>query len=141
MATLDDTYCNCLYFTSGALARQLTKMAEEEFAATGLAPSYAFLLMSVNANPGITPTGLSKQMHLQPSTVTRLVEKMEARGYLERRLNGRNTEVYPLDTAIQLDVKLQKCWANLFRRYSDAIGADRSTSLTEEIHQAMNLLQ
>lgn len=43
-------YCNCLYFSSNALARMMTKMADEEFKSSGVSTSYAFLLITVNEN-------------------------------------------------------------------------------------------
>jgi len=45
--------CTCLHYSVNASARVITKIAEEEFAPTGLAPSYTFLLMTVNWNPGV----------------------------------------------------------------------------------------
>ena len=78
-------YCGCLYYSSNALARMMTKMADEEFAVTGLTSSYAFLLMSVNAKPGIQPMELSEHVQLTPSTITRLIEKMEVKQLLERK--------------------------------------------------------
>ena len=62
---------NCLYFTANSLARVITRMAEEEFRATGLSPSHAFLVMLVNDKPGIGQKELCEQLYLAPSTVTR----------------------------------------------------------------------
>ena len=70
-------YCGCLYYSVNALSRVMTKIADEEFGVTGLSSSYAFLLMTVNEKPGIQPKEISQHMQLTPSTVTRLVEKME----------------------------------------------------------------
>ena len=72
-------YCKCLYHSANALARIITKMADEEFSAVSLAPSYAFVVMTVNKNPGILAGELAEIMMLTPSTVTRLVEKLETR--------------------------------------------------------------
>ena len=74
-------YCTCLYYSANALSRIMTKISDDEFAITGLSSSYAFLLMIVNENPGVQPTEISHQMQLTPSTVTRLIEKMEYRNY------------------------------------------------------------
>ena len=115
-------YCHCLYYSANALARVLTKLAEDEFASTGLAPSYAFLLMTVNDEPGIQPKEISEHMQLTPSTVTRLIEKMEHKGLLERKSLGKFTRVYPTEKSKALDKKFTKlgrvftsailcCWA------------------------------
>lgn len=80
-------------------------MAEEEFAVTGLAPSQAFLLMAVNDKPGIQPKEISAQMQLTASTVTRLIEKMEQRRFLERKFIGKFTKVYPTLKSRKLDFR------------------------------------
>jgi len=41
--------------------------------------------MIVYERPGIQPMQLSRKLQLTPSTITRLVEKMEYRGFLERQ--------------------------------------------------------
>ncbi len=133
MVKCDTTYSRCLYYASNALSRIMTKMAEEEFAATGLTPSYAFILMSVNSNPGIQPKELSQYMLLAPSTVTRLVEKLEFKGYIEREINGRITKINPTQKSQELDAKLKESWMNLYKRYSEVIGEEESKNLTSDI--------
>jgi MarR family transcriptional regulator, organic hydroperoxide resistance regulator len=131
-------YCGCLYYSANALARIMTKMAEEEFANTGLAPSYAFILMSVNSKPGIQPKELSEHLQLMPSTVTRLVEKLEYKGLVERKYSGRNTEVYPTAKSLNLDPAIKTSWQNLYKRYSKLIGEEESKNLTLNINTAIN---
>ena len=134
-------YCNCLYFSANALSRAITRLAEEVFAETGLAPSYAFLLMTVNQNPGIQPTGISRKMMLMPSTVTRLIEKMESKGFLERRIKGKFTEVFPTSKSLELDAKIRDAWAGLYKKYSDVLGEKRSSELALETFVASKKLE
>ena len=133
-------YCGCLFYSSNALSRLMTKMADEEFASTGLSSSYAFLLMSVHDKPGIQPKELSEQMQLTPSTVTRLIEKMEHRGLLSRESVGRCTEVYPTHESKKLNTKIKKAWTNLYTRYSEIIGVKASEDLNAKINIAMDKL-
>ncbi len=134
-------YCQCLYYSANALARALTKMAEEEFSVTGLAPSYAFLLMAVNDKPGIQPKEISAQMQLTASTVTRLIEKMEHRGFLERRFIGKFTKVYPTIKSRMLDKKVHAAWDNLYKRYSNLLGEAKGRTLTAEVYKATQKLE
>ncbi|MBI5060053.1 MarR family transcriptional regulator [candidate division KSB1 bacterium] len=136
----DSKYCNCLYYSANALARVLTKLAEEEFAPTGLAPSYAFLLMTVNRKPGIQPMEIARHMQLAASTVTRLVEQMEHRGYLRREPEGRATRVYPTDSSLALDEQIRSCWRALFERYSAVIGREAGRELTAQVYQTARKL-
>ena len=66
-------YCQCLYYSANALAREIGKIADEEFAPTGLAPSQAFMMMTVIEKPGIQPMEISHIMMLAPSTITRFI--------------------------------------------------------------------
>lgn len=133
-------YCNCLYYTANAFGRVMTKMAEEEFAITGLAPSYAFLLMSVNAKPGIQPSELSQQMQLTPSTVTRLVEKLEAKGFVKRQSVGRATEIFPTEKSTALDSQIKQAWRSLYDRYTAILGEGSAQLLTDQMYEANLML-
>jgi len=116
-------------------------MADEEFAITGLSSSYAFLLMTVNNKPGIHPNEISKQMQLSPSTITRLIEKMELKKLLERKTAGRTTEVYPTEKSKELDKKIKEAWKNLYDRYSELIGEAEAKKLTATIYDALGKLE
>jgi len=115
----------------------MTKMAEEEFSIVQLAPSYAFLLMAINYKPGIQPKEISEVMMLKPSTVTRLIEKMETKGYLERKAIGKITEVFPTKKCTELDSKIKEAWTNLLNRYTTLIGEKESRRLTEDIYEVI----
>ena len=140
MERKDEAYCKCLYFSASALAREISKIASQEFAITGLSPSYAFLLMTINARPGISPTELSEFMLLTPSTVTRLIDKMEYRGFVRRQSAGKFIEVYPTEKSSELNDKIKGAWMNLNRRYSNAIGEEEAAHLTSMIYEARKKL-
>lgn len=137
----ESTYNDCLYFSSNALARMLTRMADEEFGKLGLSPSHAFLLMSVIDKPSIQPGKLSDELQLSPSTVTRLVEKMEYRGYLERHSEGRAAHVHPTQQCLDLDDELHKAWQSLINRYKNILGDRYSKVLTEMTFTALEKLE
>ena len=141
MEKCNSKYCGCLYYSANALSRLMTKMADEEFAMTGLSSSYAFLLMSVNDKPGIQPKEISEQMQLTPSTITRLIEKMEQKKLLERKSTGRTTEVFPTEKSKELGLKIKEAWRNLYKRYSDLIGEEEAKKLTAKIHEAVTKIE
>ncbi len=141
MTEKQSKFCNCLYHSANALSRIMTKISDEEFSVVGLTSSYAFLLMTVNEEPGIQPTEISQQMQLTPSTVTRLIEKMEYRGYLKRESVGRTTEVYPTEDALKLQPKLREVWRKLFKRYSDILGQDTAMQLTADVYSSSRKLE
>jgi DNA-binding MarR family transcriptional regulator len=140
METKNSKYCGCLYYAANALGRIMTKMAEEEFAVTGLKPSYALLLLSVNEKSGIQPKELCEHMQLTPSTVTRLIEKLELKGLVERKSAGRATQVFATEKGRALDGKVKTAWKSLYKRYSEALGEETAKKLTSDTYAASKAL-
>lgn len=134
-------FCNCLYFTANSLARIITRMADEEFSITGISPSHAFLMMLVIATPGITPSELANELHLAPSTVTRLIDKLAGKGFLERRTQGKTTAIFPTIKGKEAEEVIHQAWHRLFERYSAILGEDFSRTLTEMINEASQKLE
>lgn len=133
-------YCGCLYFASNALARNITRLAEEAYAPTGLAPSHAMLLMVVIDQPGIGPSEIAETMLLQPSTVTRFVEKLEQKGLVTRKTNGKFTEVYPTEEGSAFNMRLKAAWMDLYRNYSAQLGEPEAAQLAGFAYQSAKKL-
>ncbi|MFH1136603.1 MAG: MarR family transcriptional regulator [Pseudomonadota bacterium] len=139
---LEQLLHHCLYFTANALARQASRMAEEEFRYTGLSPSHAFLLMLVNERPGITPMELSRALRLAPSTVTRFVDSLSLKnGLVDRRAAGKATRIYPTDKGRDLGEQLASCWRRFYDRYSKLLGEEEGRDLTAAIDRASEKLK
>lgn len=133
---IEEYFKNCLYFTASKLARIITKMAEEEFAATGLSPAYAFLLMIVNDRPGITQQDLGIALHITPSTVTRFIDKLEVKGLVTRTVEGKNSLINLTKKGLAVQEKIGQAWSSLYDRYSEILGEEEGDSLTHLIFQA-----
>ena len=114
----------------------MTKMAEDCFAPASLSPSYAFVVMSVNKNPGILSGELASLMMLTPSTVTRLLEKLEERDLVKRVSEGRTTLVFPTKASVELNEVIIQGWQELYKRIVAVLGNDESHKLTAGIYQA-----
>ena len=136
MDKCESKYCGCLYNSANVLARNMTRMADEAFAKLGLTSSYAFLIMTANDKPGIQPKEICQHLQLTPSTVTRLIEKMEYKGFLERKKVGRITEVYPTKEGLKLQPEIKSAWKSLAKRYNSILGKKDSQELTTAIHNA-----
>ena len=129
-------FCKCLYYSSNTLARIVTKMADEEFARTGLTTSFAFLVMSVVEQPGIQPMDLSKIMMLNPSTITRLIEKLEQKGLVSRETEGKFTRIYPTEAGREMEPVVKECWMNFYKRYTKTLSETHANLLTVSIYDA-----
>lgn len=126
-------YCNCLYYSLNAIARQISKMADEEFAITGLSPSHAFILMTINKNPGILAGEIARIMQLTPSTITRLIEKLENKKLITRESSGKFSMIYPTKKSLALNGSIQQAWRALYERYEKVLGEKESKALTEQV--------
>jgi len=132
---------DCLYFTANALARTITRMAEQEFQRTGLSPALAFLLMVVVEKPGIGQKELSARLRLAPSTVTRLADTLVHRGLLNRKQDGKTVGHAPTSEGRKLYKPVRQAWSSLYRRYSKALGKQAGDRLTRAADEAGVLLE
>jgi MarR family transcriptional regulator, organic hydroperoxide resistance regulator len=133
MKIADSQYGQCLYFTSAALARKVEKLATESWKKVNLSPSHAYLLMAVLEEPGIQPGSLSVQLHLQPSTITRLIEKLEEKKLAVRTAGGKITNVYPTPKAKDLYPKMKECLQQFYQQYSKLLGREESGRLVQDM--------
>jgi DNA-binding MarR family transcriptional regulator len=127
---------NCLYFAAMTLSRAITQMAEEEFRATGLSPTYAFLVMVVNERQGISQKELAGILHLAPSTITRFIDKLERKKIVRRTGEGKVSRVHPTEAGMKMQEKITGCWAALYERYSKILGKRNGEALTGLIDRA-----
>ena len=133
MKTTESKYCKCLYFTANALARKIEKLALESWSKIGLSPSHAYLLLLVLEEPGIQPTGIAEQLQLQPSTITRLLEKMEEKKLLVRVTEGKITNVYPTPKGKELLPKMKECLHEFYSGYASVLGKEESAKLVQQM--------
>ena len=130
----------CLYFTANALSRIIKRKAEDSFRPTGLSPSHAFLVMLVVENPGIVPTELSRYLSLAPSTVTRMADSLQAKGLLERTVQGKAVMIFPTAQAETLYPEITDAWKRLHETYTHELGAIDGDLLTRQIDDAAKKL-
>lgn len=133
MKTSHSKFCQCLYFSTAALARKVEKLAVESWKPVGLSPSHGYLLLAVLDEPGIQPTALGAQLQLQPSTITRFIEKLEQKKLLIRTTEGRVTNVYATPKAKELQNQMTQCLQHFAESYTQALGKEESTKLVNSL--------
>lgn len=131
----------CLYFTANRLGRVITKMAEDEFATSGLSPTSAFLLMAVYEKEGISQKELGEILHLQPSTVTRLIEKLIIKGLITNRVEGRLSLIFSTEKGKALEESINECWNNLRKRYAKLLGEQEGDELSLHLYKVSDQLE
>jgi DNA-binding MarR family transcriptional regulator len=75
---------------------------------------------------------------LAPSTVTRLIEKLEALQLVQRENEGKYMKVITTSKGLEKDIRIRKAWENLFKRYTHTLGQSFSTKLTENLQEAFS---
>jgi DNA-binding MarR family transcriptional regulator len=89
--------------------------------------------MLVVEEPGIQPTTLSEHLQLQPSTITRLIEKLESKKLLVRTYEGKLTNVYPTPKGKAMGPELKECLHEFYSRYSETLGQEESAKLVQNM--------
>ena len=140
MNTSESKYSQCLYFSSGALARKVERLAQESWKPVGLSPSHAYLLMMVIDDPGVQPGSLAKQLQLQPSTITRLIEKLEEKKLVLRSVDGKVTHVYPTSKARQMNSKLRDCVRHFYISHATILGKEESSKMVRNMNKLADKL-
>lgn len=129
MSETKETFYNCLYFSSNSLVRLINKMADEEFARSGLSPSHGFLLMLISSNPGIGPKEAGENLNLTPSTITRFVDLLELKGFVKRESEGKLTRLQVTGRGEEVVNVVRTAWMNLYDRMCETFGKEECHDL------------
>jgi DNA-binding MarR family transcriptional regulator len=131
---------NNLFFLTAAFSRMLSREADEAFASVGLSSSHVLILYLVDGNPDIQPGSLAKLLYLKPSTITRLVQKLERRGLVERKSEGRATSIVCTSEGSRLANDIENQWQKLIDQKTDQLGDRYVEVLSEMISNAIDTL-
>lgn len=135
MKSSNSRFNKCLYFSSNALARKVERLAIENWKKVGLAPSHAYLLMMVLEEPGAQPGLIAKEMQLTPSTITRLVEKLEEKKLVTRITDGKITNVFPTSKAKEIYPDMKVCMNDFSKTCLEILGVDESMRMVQNINK------
>ena len=129
-----------MYFSSNALARKMEKLANESWKKVDLTASHAYLLMLVIEEQGIQPSALVEQLLLTPSTITRLMEKLEEKKLVIRTTEGKTTIVFPTLKAKKMLPDLKDCLNHFYQTYSAILGKEESARMAGNMNKLVDKL-
>ena len=132
---------NNIYFLTSAFARKLGNQADELFETIGLSSSHALLLHLINKNPEIQPGQLAEMLHLKPSTITRLVQKLERRGMVEKQSKGRATKIVCTNDGQNTAENIRTKWDKLIQQKREELGERYVEVLSEMISNALDTME
>lgn len=129
-----------LFFLASALSRSLSAEADTTFATVGLSSSHALILLLVSQKPEIQPSSLADELHLNPSTITRLVEKLERRHLVERNSMGRATSIVCTNQGEEMAIGIKEKWEQLLEQKRRELGDRYVDVLSEMIANALGTI-
>ena len=111
--------------TLHALARQHRARLAALLAPHGLYPGQDLLLLAVWDTPGLRQGALAELLGVEPPTVTRMAQRLERGGMIERRpdpADGRGQLVFPTPRSRLLENAVRRAWSSLDELLVGALG-------------------
>ena len=128
----------CIYFNSNKLVRKINRIWENAYAEVGLSPAHAYLLRAVLKQPDCRLGELAEELSIAASTVTRFVEVLCAKGYLDKYKgkDGREYLVKPTAKALEINDRLEAIGDSLSRKMSRELGSATLADLVANVRDA-----
>ncbi|MGF1671917.1 MAG: MarR family winged helix-turn-helix transcriptional regulator [Balneolaceae bacterium] len=129
-----------IYINSNAIARLTSAAADNKIRPFGFTASYAFVIMAVERSPGIGQKEIGSMFHLAPSTVTRFIDKLEKKGLLKRRQNGKSVSVELTQRGKKLAGEIDRSVQDIEKELSDKMGDKYMKTLNQMMQHGIILL-
>src|SRR5262245_60721734 len=113
---MSHSYQACINYRIQRIAKVYRRRAEERLSALGLHPGQEFLLMQLWDKDGITQSELFERLCVEPSTVTKSLQRLEKVGFVERRPDAedsRVSRVYLTESGRALQAPVLQIWNEL----------------------------
>lgn len=106
-----------------------------------MSPSHAYLLLLVISEPGIQAGQIAEQLQLTPSTITRLIEKLEEKKLVLRAAEGKLTNVYPTQKGKDMKPVLMERVAEFNEKYVEILGKEESKNFIQTMNMVADKLE
>jgi MarR family transcriptional regulator, organic hydroperoxide resistance regulator len=128
---------DCISFLLGKAQQQVTKASREALAPYGITPVQFAILKVLWERDGLNGAELCGRLVLDSATVTGLIDRMEAGGWLERRADPggdrRMSRVYLTKKGAQLESPCDTAMDRVNRQFVNALGRARAASLWRDL--------
>lgn len=85
-----------LFFVLHDLARQMRSLADRRAGLHGMTRAQWVMLIWLERQPGLSQKELAELIEVEPITVARIVDRLEARGMVERRADPADRRIWRL---------------------------------------------
>lgn len=126
----DAPFADSLYFAAEALTREIESLANECWKPTGISPSLGHILYYLLHYANITgPMVIARNLFLSPSTVTRLLDKLEKKGLVNRFIFDGTHMVELTREAWLMEPLITECEFEFRKRCHTLLGEDQTAQI------------
>ena len=118
------------------VARIMRTRADQNARLMGMTRAQWVILSWVELSPGLSQNELAALVEVEPITVGRLVDRLEARGIIERRNDPKDRRLRRLhltDAARPVLEKIQSYRTSINEQFADLLGQPALAALTESL--------
>ena len=132
----------------GHLFRRLHQLAVARFTAemdeTGLTPIQWAALMTTSQRPGLDQSTLSREIHIDTSTIAGVLDRLEARGLIQRRPSPDDRRLRLLDLTEQGAALLKRASVSVMDQQKwlvEPLTVDERATLTQLMLKVLHRLE
>lgn len=117
-------YEDAINYRIQRIFRTYRRHVEDRLTALGLYPGQEHMLMQLWNEEGVTQSALVERLCVEPSTVTKSLQRLEKVGFVERRQDSedsRVSRVYLTDAGRELQVPVRQIWCDLEKVMVDGL--------------------
>ena len=101
----------------------MNKVAEEAFNKMDICPTHGFLMVLLQEDEeGLSVNKISETLTIAPSTVTRFVDKLVSKGYVERIKTGKQSFTKMTKEGKKIMPEVYACWGEIFKKVQSMAG-------------------
>jgi MarR family transcriptional regulator, transcriptional regulator for hemolysin len=118
------------------VARLMRTRADQRARLMGMTRAQWVILAWLELEPGLSQNELASLVEVEPITVARLIDRLEARGYVERRADPKDRRIkrlHLLTAAAPVLEEIHKYRAELSGSIERAVGGERLQQLTASL--------
>lgn len=111
-----------MHSAANAFSREITRHFDSYFENYDLATSYVELLLILQEDDELSQNDLAEKMKLAPSTITRFVNKLEKKGFVQKKKVGRTAIITLSKKGKSVLPDLKNSFDNAVRDLEEVLG-------------------
>ncbi|WP_311406892.1 MarR family winged helix-turn-helix transcriptional regulator [Liquorilactobacillus uvarum] len=129
-------YSTCPYFTAAKYIREMERLAQKNYAPTGMAPAYSYIMMTLQDENPQTINDLSSKLGYDHSTISRMSKKLADKELILQSCSGRTT-LLQLTKEGKIFLKVANvCSKKMERKTATIFGENEKKQLVQDLINA-----